>query len=167
MTYATPADLLDRYEAELLAQRAAPEGVRVSGELLKLTVAGLDRSGYTAEEIAAADAAIIRMRKALDDAEELVNSHVSDEYQVPLSPLPPMIVRIVCAIARFFLFGDMAAKDGPEEREYLQSLKTLVGVRDRKLTLGAATKPAPAAEHQGAEVFGPERLFGRHTMRGL
>lgn len=166
MSYATPADLVARFEADLVAQRAAPEGLRVTGDMLNAGIVG-ELGGYGAEEVAAIDAAIARIEEALSDATEFVNTHVSDIYAVPLSPLPLMIVRNTCSIGRFYLWGDAAAKDGVEERDYKLAEKTLQAIRDNKLTLGSATKPAPAAEHVSGEVFGPERLFTRDSMKGL
>lgn len=166
MSYAAPADLIARVEPDLVAQRAAPEGLRVTGDMLKAGIAG-ELDGYTPDEVAAIDAAIARIEDAMSDATEFINAHVSDLYAVPLSPLPPMIVRICCVVARFYLWGDAALKDGVEERDFKQAEKTLQGIRDNKLTLGAALKPAPAADHTAGGVMGPPRLFSRDTMRGL
>lgn len=167
MSYATPADLLERYEADLVAQRAAPEGLRVTGDMLNAAVYENDTSTYSPEEVAAIEAAIERMQNALADATEFVNGFVSDRYSVPLSPLPQMIVRITCSIARFYLWGDEAVKDSVMERDYKQAEKTLQSIRSGQITIGSNAAPAPAADSQGGEVFGPERIFTRDSMRGL
>lgn len=167
MSYATPANLLERYEADLLAQRAAPEGLRVTGDMLRDAVWENDLSAYNAEQVAAIEAAIARMQKALDDATEFVNGFVADIYDVPLNPLPQMVVRFVCSIAVFFLWGTAAAKDSVEERDYKIAEKSLTAIRQGALTLGSKLKPKAAADRIDGEVIGPDRIFTRRQMRGL
>lgn len=167
MSYATPADLLERYEADLVAQRAAPEGVRVTGDMLNAAIYENDTSAYSADEVAAIEAAIERMEKALADATEFVNSYAADRYTVPLAPLPQMVVRITCSIARFYLWGDEASKDSVPERDYKQAEKTLQAIRAGDITIGSNTAPVAAPGNQTSEVFGPERIFTRDSMRGL
>lgn len=168
MPYATPADLLDRFEAGLVAQRAAPEGVRVVGPLLKLTVADGDRSSYSVEEIAAADAALERIDEALLDAEGHVDSFLSDLYVLPLDPVPRLIRRCTCEIARFYLWGDAAAKDSVEERDFKAALKTLESIRKGDVKLGIQPEAASTPDRiLGEVVGGDERLFTRKSLRGL
>lgn len=168
MSYATPADLLDRFEADLVAQRAAPEGVRVVGPLFKLTVDAGDRSSYSAEEIAAADAAVTRADGALFDATGLIDSYLSDLYVLPLSPVPRLIKRMACDIARFYLWGDAAVKDSVEERDFKAAVKTLEGIRKGDVKLGVQPEAASTPERIVGEVVGgDERLFTRRTLRGL
>lgn len=168
MSYATPADLLDRFEADLVAQRAAPEGVRVVGPLFKLTVDAGDRSSYSAEEIAAADAAVTRADGALFDAAGLIDSYLSDLYVLPLSPVPRLIKRMACDIARFYLWGDAAVKDSVEERDFKAAVKTLEGIRKGDVKLGVQPEAASTPERIVGEVVGgDERLFTRRTLRGL
>lgn len=168
MSYATPADLLDRFEADLVAQRAAPEGVRVVGPLFKLTVDAGDRTSYTAEEIAAADAAVTRADGALFDATGLIDSYLSDLYVLPLAPVPRLIKRMACDIARFYLWGDAAVKDSVEERDFKAAVKTLEGIRKGDVKLGVQPEAVSTPDRIVGEVVGgDERLFTRKTLRGL
>lgn len=168
MSYATAADLLERYESDLLAQRAAPEGTRVSGVLLALTVSGGDRSAFTADEIAAADLGLARIEEALSDAVGVVDSYLSTKYTLPLSPVPRLIRRLTCDIARYFLWGDSASIDGVEDREYKAALKTLASIRDGEQQLGVQPEPTAPASGVAAELIHvEERLFTRDSMRGL
>jgi hypothetical protein len=59
------ADLLVLYGAQEIADRAANEGVAVPGALLQATVTGADRSTWSIEEQAAADAALVRINRLL------------------------------------------------------------------------------------------------------
>lgn len=172
--YATPADLAGtptangRFEADFVAQRAAPEGQRVTGELLRLTIAGGDRSAYGAEDIAAADAALARINDALSDADAIIDGYLADQYTLPLDPVPRLIKRYACDIARYLLWGAAAVKDGEEERAYNNALTMLRQTRDGKLTLGVQPRARQTPDRVAPElVDGGERLFTRDTLRGL
>lgn len=168
MPYATAADLLDRYEADLVAQRAAPEGVRVVGPLLKLTVAAADRSSYGSDEVAAADAALARIDEAMLDATGFIDSFLSDRYVLPLTPVPRLIKRLCCDVARFYLWGDAAVKDSVEERDFKAAQKTLEGIRRGDVKLGVQPEAASTPDRiLGEVVGGDERLFTRQSLRGL
>ena len=96
MSYCTAAQLLDRYGAKELAEIATPDDLAVvSGPLMRLTVAGGDRSAHGADETAAADAALARIGAAIDQAGRLIDSYLGGRYALPLdgavvaaSPLP-------------------------------------------------------------------------------
>lgn len=168
MSYATAADLLERYETELVAQRAAPDGVRVSGELLRLTVDGGDRSGFTADQVAAADAGLARINECLADADGVIDSYLSKRYPLPLISVPRVIRRLACDLARFYLWGDAASIEGVEEREYKAAIKMLAAIRDGEQQLGVQPEPSAPTSSVVAELIQPEeRLFTRRSMRGL
>lgn len=108
--YATPLDLLFFGAAEL-AELAAPEDRQVTGELLRLTLEGGDRSAYTPEAIAAADAASARLSEVLERAGKRIDSYLAPRYALPLAPELIASSDLVAAcmdIARFMLMEDAA-----------------------------------------------------------
>lgn len=168
MSYATPADLLERFEADLVAQRAAPEGLRVSGTLLRFTLDGGSDPLVTPEETAAAEAAIARIESVLLDATGFIDSFLSDLYVLPLNPVPRLIKRLCCDVARFYLWGDAAVKDSVEERDFKSAQKTLEGIRKGEVKLGVQPEAVSTPDRIVGEVLGGgERLFTRHSLRGL
>lgn len=168
MSYATPADLVERYEADLIAQRAVPEGIRVVGPLLVLTINGGDRSAYSTAEIEAADRGLARIVEVLLDADGLIDGYLSPlGLSLPLGTVPRIIKRIACEIAKFYLWGDQAGKDSTEERDYKASVKTLEGIRRGDVELGIQPQPGMTPDRVAPElVLGNERIFTRRKMRG-
>lgn len=78
MSYASPQDLTDRFDA---------------AELIALT----DRAG--AGEI---DATVVA--RALADADATIDSYVGRHYRLPLAPVPARVVRVACDLARRYLY---------------------------------------------------------------
>ena len=110
MTYATEADLDERFGAE---------------ELLQLS----DRS---APPTGSVDAAVVA--RALADADGMIDSHLGARYAVPLAaPLPADIVRVACDIARYRLH-DLAPTEAVREH-YRDALRWLRDLADGKLPL--------------------------------
>ncbi|MEO5345861.1 MAG: DUF1320 domain-containing protein [Magnetococcus sp. YQC-9] len=110
MSYAQSAQMLLWFGARELAQVAVPEEVTpISPELLRLTIEGGSRTAYTVEERAAADAGLLALERALEDAARLMDSHLVLRHPLPLSaeqiaqsPLP----RLTGEIARRLLHRD-------------------------------------------------------------
>lgn len=158
MAYATAADLIERFSAEEIAQRAAPEGVRVTGDLLQLTVSGGDRSAYAPDQIAAADAALVRIGGVLDDASADIDSYLSQRYEVPLSPVPRVLVRIACDLARYYLYDDAVTKDSVIDMRYNAAIKMLGQISTGDIKLGEEPEP-PVNPEAGATFTSSGRTF--------
>lgn len=106
--YATPTDMLS-FGAEELAHLTAPDNRRVNGDLLRLTIEGGDRSGYSAEDIAAADKALKRLDEVLADASRRIDSYLAPRYRLPLSAdlVEHSDLKQACQdVARWLLFDD-------------------------------------------------------------
>lgn len=74
-----------------------------------------------------------RLATALDDADKAINGYVAGTYVVPLSPVPDLVVRWACDIARYFLHRDGV----PElvEKNYRAALVALKDVAKGDITL--------------------------------
>lgn len=140
MAYATLQDLIDRYgEAELihLTDRADPP------------------AGAVDETVAA---------KALADADQTINGYTGGRYRVPLAPVPDLIVRLACDLARHYL-----ARDLPSEAvvaAHKEALRTLDRIAAGVVVLQAAGVAAPAAG-DSVMVEAPERQFTGATLKGF
>lgn len=137
MPYATQADLVRRFGDE---------------ELIQLT----DRLqvGQIAETVVEA---------ALTDASGTIESYLGARYAVPVSPVPELLLRLCCDIARFFLRGESASE--AVRKVYDDALKTLRDLSDGKAVLvGAAPAPpggTPAIGSGTARISAPcRRLDG-------
>lgn len=142
MTYATQQDLIDRFGEK---------------ELKQLT----DRANVPPTTI---DDTIVG--RALSDATELADSYLGKLYVLPLSTVPPALVKACADIARYYLHGK-AAKDTILEDAFKQALAWL-----EKVAKGLVTIPAegvmPAEAGGGSIRAKPnDRVFTRDSLRGM
>lgn len=143
--YCTLSDLIDRFGRD---------------ELVQLT----DRAAVPTGDI---DAAVVE--RAIGDAGQLIDGYVAGRYRLPLDPLPDLVRRIACDLARFYLHSNdptEAVKDAHKE-----ALRLLDRIAGGTVTLQAAgiggTLAAPAgAPTLAAFMPGGDRpMFGRGTDR--
>ena len=164
--YASAAQLLARYNAEEIAQRAdASVPSVVYGELLTKAANGEDLSGYTAEEQAAAAAALAKVNRALQDADQTINTYLGGRYQLPLSNTPQVLERIAGQIARFVLYDDSATEQ--VVTLYKDSIKFLENVANGKVQLGPTDTGTTAQPSAGAEMVSDGLVFSRSGSRGF
>lgn len=104
---------------------------------------------------------------AIDDAEELANSYLAKIYRLPLDPVPPVLTRIVCEIARYFLHGRRTEKDDPVTRAYYDALVWLKDVAKGVIILEADGVPAPQPEGGSIQSSAPPRVFSRDSLKGF
>jgi phage gp36-like protein len=167
MTYATATDLLTRFDAEEIVQRCAREIPRlVSDEMLRTAAAGGDLGGYSEEEQAATARALDKLRHALEDARATVDGYLAGRYQLPLSPLPPVLVRIACELARYYLYDDQLTE--PVKQRFEANVRFLRDVASGVLQLGAdsETGATPAAATEVA-LHSAGRVWDRRGARGF
>ena len=113
------------------------------------------------------DADIVAL--AIGDADAIVDLHVRGRYAVPLSPVPPEIVRIVCDLARRNLYGD--ATTIPDSvlsaDKAARDLLRLIATGSAVLDAAVAPASAPGAATLKVETSGPEREFTADKMAGF
>lgn len=139
MSYAIQQDLVDRFGAQELAQ-------------LTDEVAGQTINAAT-------------VARALADADAQIDGYLGARYLLPLSPVPPLVVRLACDIARYQLFDDRASE--AVRARYDDAVQLLKRLSDGTVTLGtAASAPAPAAASGAVTVRARarDRLFDDDTL---
>lgn len=140
MTYATKADMLERY---------------AESDLRQLT----DRDPPYSDAIV--DAVLDR---ALADADEEIDAYLRPRYRLPLSASSPVLTRIACRLAYHGLHRNLPSEEVAKARA--EALMQLGQIRDGKLDLGLdAIEPAErvgeGARHEAApRVFTPDSLEG-------
>jgi len=107
MAYITLTDMETRYGAD---------------EFLRLA----DRNGDGVADTGVAEA-------ALEDATALIDSHLVGRYTLPLDPVPAVIVRLACAIARYHLYDEAPSQKVAEE--YQAALSALQKIASGDLVL--------------------------------
>jgi len=164
--YASAVQLLDRYSADEIAQRAdASIPPLVYGELLTKAATGADLSDYSAEEQAAAGAALAKVNRKLQDADQTINSYLGGRYQLPLTNAPEVLERIAAQLARYFLYDDTATEQ--IANLYKDSIKFLESVAHGKVQLGPADSGAVAQPSAGAEMVSDSLVFSRRNSEGF
>lgn len=131
MTYATQQNLTDRFGATELAQLTD----RTAGTTIDATVVG----------------------KALADADAEINGYLATRYTLPLAPVPTIIERLACDLARYYLFEDRVT-DIVQTR-YDAAVRFLTAVSKGVVTLGVDAASAAPAESGGAQVAAGDRIF--------
>lgn len=107
MTYATRDDMETRFGRAELVQLTDDDG---TGEMV-----------------------LSKLDTALADADQVINGYAAGTYAVPLVPVPDLVTRWACDIARYFLHRDGV----PElvEKNYKAALLTLKDVAKGDLIL--------------------------------
>lgn len=176
MPYITHVELAERPGPHELAQLASTQEQQVHDYLLMdATLRGLDRSAWTADEMAAADAALVRIDDAVAEADALINGFVAKRYTLPLN-LPAAsagksVLTSWCrAITRYLLNRSRISdeRSDPVVRDYKDALRMLELLAAGKVTLGA-DDPGQAAVAHGTDVrfAGAPTVFGRHQLRSF
>lgn len=143
MTYVTKQQLIDRFSER---------------ELIQLT----DRDNKPATTI---DDTVVN--GAIADAEALVDGYLGKVYELPLGVTPPVLTRISADIARYYLHGKSADKDGPVHRAYTEAASWLKDV-SRGLVQIDAAGVAPAAAGGGSIRAKPaDRVFTRNSLKDM
>ncbi|WP_186131973.1 gp436 family protein [Burkholderia gladioli] len=128
-----------------------------------------------------------RVQQALDDASAYVDSFVGQVYRLPLRgclkpvvpgqqpeyAMPPLLVRLTCDIARFYLYDDLSPEN-EVVRRYQLAGKELVAIASGNTMLSCPWGGSPgdlvaSDAQQGAEVrheFSP-RAVRDDTLRGF
>lgn len=125
-------------------------------ELLQLT----DAAG---EDLSAEETAVIET--ALNDATAFMNGYIRVRHTLPLSAVPPVLTRLCCEIARFYLYKT-AVTDVVKDA-YDAAVKVLRDIAKGELIL---SDPKGTPPDQGAPlviVGGAERLFNQNSMKGF
>lgn len=164
--YITAAQLAEIPGATEMAQVASSEHLvgTVDAQLMELTLRGGVRTAFGADEIAAADEALVRIETAIEWACELIDSYIRRRVVLPLASVPLMLLRVARHLVRYDLHKSRVSNEDkdPIVRDYNGSLKLLEAIRDGKVTLGAEDPVAASESSLGDVRFESSApVFGR------
>lgn len=167
MTYATATELLTRFDAAEIAQRVDRGVPRlVTGQLLADLAAGVSLDAYTDAEVARAQAGLAVVQRALQDADDTINGYISARYTLPLTPVPAVLSRVACELARFYLYDDQVT-DVIKDRQAANA-KWLAEVSRGTVSLGAdALSGQQPVSSAGAELVTAATVWKRADSRGF
>ena len=171
MAYITPADLAERPGAKELAQVATPEHKRIADTaLMDATLRGGDRSSWTAEDQADADAAMARIQDAVVEADALIDGFLAKRgYPLPLAPVPKLVTGWSRSIARYLLHKSRISLESndPIVRDYRDALKLLQLTADGKFSLGADDTVATGGSSTDVRFSHAPQVFGRKQLNSF
>ena len=161
MPYATATELLTRFDATEIAQRVDRGVPRlVTAQLMTDVAAGASLAAYTAAEAARAQAGLVVVQRALQDADDTINGYIGTRYPLPIAPVPAVLQRVACELARFYLYDDQVT-DLIKERQ-AANIKWLGEVSKGTVSLGAdAASGAQPVSSAGAELVSGGSIWKR------
>ncbi|UYC12285.1 DUF1320 domain-containing protein [Xanthomonas sp. CFBP 8445] len=167
MSYVTLAQLAEIPGAVELAQVASDDQrAPVTADLMALTLRAGDRSSYSADAIAQADAAAARIVSAIAQADSLINGYLGRRYTLPLAKVHPMLATWSRAITRYTLHGDRISDErtDPIARDYRDALRFLEQIAAGKFSLGL-DDPTTGSGALGDVLINPgHKVFGRDFL---
>jgi len=120
-----------------------------------------DRFGAAELADLTGDPAMVAARLA--DASALVDGYANSRYQLPLNPVPPSIVGLVCDIARFMLYKDEAPPT--VAAAYSNAMRTLRDVASGAFRLEAAGVEDAGSPNRVAAIV-PNTVFTPDFLGG-
>jgi phage gp36-like protein len=139
VTYATQADLVERFGTTELAQ-------------LSDTAAG-----------AVIDAQVVA--RALADADAEIDTRLAARYALPLAAVPTVLVRVAADLARYYLWDARATEQ--VRNRYKDAIALLDKIGAGAIQLPGAAPLAPAAGAVAVSATAPTRQFGSQLLDGF
>lgn len=131
MTYATQADLVERFGTTELAQLTDP----AAGATINATT----------------------VARALGDADAEIDARIAQRYALPLASTPLVLVRVAADLARYFLWDARASEQ--VRNRYKDAIALLNQMASGAVQLGGAAALAPAAGSVAVLARAPARQF--------
>lgn len=168
--YVTPAQLADGSGA----LKDLSELYEIEQALMAATIDAGDRSGWSAEDVARADAALDSIVRFTLLAGGEVDARLAVRgYTLPQDPDRfPVLAVWARAIARYHLHRERdrtSEETGRIERDYRDAIRALDQVAAGKLSLGAGDPLVTDADPDGGamRLTSNERIFSRKTLGSL
>lgn len=139
MSYASQGDMEERFG---------------EGELVALT----DRN-----HTGAIDSVVLE--RALADATAEIDGYLASRYQLPLTSVPTVLIRVCADIARYHLHDDNIPE--PVEMRYKSAVDLVRQVSMGRVSLGVSTSGDEPTSNDGAEVESGGRVWARSDSKGF
>lgn len=141
MPYATVTDMIGRF-----------------GETEMLRLSSVD--GVLPDTVNA-----VPVEQAIADADGIIDSYLRKRYAVPLSPVPQVVTRASCILARY----DLSVGGDREPAEQVKNDRKDIVAWLTQIATGAVTLEdvAPVLSTSAGRTQDRERMYGRFGERGL
>ncbi|TIV28002.1 MAG: DUF1320 domain-containing protein, partial [Mesorhizobium sp.] len=88
-------------------------------------------------------------------------------YSLPLSVVPPILVKIAADLARYFLHGEAADKDSIVTRNYNNAIAWLINVSKGLVAIDDGGQVPEQAGGGAIKTSAPNRVFTRDSLRNM
>ncbi|WP_065204250.1 gp436 family protein [Shewanella woodyi] len=106
------------------------------------------------------------LEQALTDASAEIDGYLAGRYQLPLHPIPAVLERNCCDIARYFLYGDRAPEQ--VEKRYLAVVKYFNSVSKGEINLALSDSGSTAKTSDlTVRVESDGSIFSRKKSTGF
>lgn len=142
MAYATPQDMVERFDDQQLKEVTDPE-------VAVIDMTALDR--------------------ALEDASDEIDGYLEGRYRLPLASPPRLLKVLACNIAMYRLLSLRRLDVMEDQRQrYEDALKFLGRVAKGEINLGLSEGGATVTPAGGPTLrSGPDRTFARDKLKGF
>lgn len=104
--------------------------------------------------------------QAISDAQAEIDGYIGARYQLPLSPVPTVLVRLSCNIARYFLYNDQMTE--VVEKSYKDAIRFLSDVSKGSVQLGVNNLGESATQTDSlAEMQSDSPVWKRNDSSGF
>lgn len=138
MSYASQADMVDRF-----------------GEQEMISLTDRDRTGAINTEV---------LERALSDATAEIDSHLATRYELPLTSVPRVLVRLCADMARYYLHDDNLPETVAARHK--ASTELLRKVSSGQVSIGSGGMGDAPEATDGAEIVSGGRIWGRDDSKG-
>jgi phage gp36-like protein len=117
---------------------------------------------YGADEIAQRLAGLDAgaLDSILADADALIDGYLGGSYALPLSPVPPKLTQVACAVTRYYLLGDAVTEKA--RNDFTDAVSWLQEVQSGVVTLQASTSPLPQSAPANVVLANPGNSVFKH-----
>lgn len=106
------------------------------------------------------------INQAILDAEAEIEAYLGGRYDLPLDPVPKILVPIACKLTRYYLYDN--APTEAVEKSYQDAIRTLKDVAKGTIRLGISTDGNTASQNESsAEISSDSPVWGRPTSGGF
>jgi phage gp36-like protein len=141
MSYASLQTLIDQY-----------------GEAEVVRSADRDQDGV-------ADADVVE--RALTGADGIIDSYVGVKYELPINPVPDVLVEYAGDIALYRMSAEVGTYTEEKRQRYDDAIKWLMAVAAGKAVLGGQPEPPPKGGEGNIRLVAQPREFTRSYTGGI
>lgn len=151
---------------ELAQVASEAHGAVVDAELMELTLTGGDRSAYTAQQIADADAAKATIEAASAEADAVIDGYLGKRYALPLPTILPILTTWARSITRYRLHANRISDPDrdPIARDYRDAIKFLTQVAAGNFSLGLDDPEQTTSAGADVRFTAGTKVFGRAVI---